>query len=184
MGVVAVVAGGVGARLVFPVWPGVDGMHVLVDLLHHHPESRVLLGLTLFLRGLPEVFVALHATDPVGHARLVRNLGDVLVALDAEPLPVHALAELVRRDMQLPHFSIGSRHFKAFVSMAAQAGQIARVLFDLLRFCFCGCGKRLRGQESRCPCQKNDADQRPECKSSNTHEPRFPFLIIGITVLS
>ena len=65
---VAVVAGGVGARLVFPARPRMDRFHVLVDLLHHHAQPRVFLGLALLLGGVPQGLVAGDATDLVRHA--------------------------------------------------------------------------------------------------------------------
>ena len=61
VGVVAVVAGCVGARLVLPVGTRVDRLHVAVDLVHHHAQAGELLGLAILLRGRPQVLVARHA---------------------------------------------------------------------------------------------------------------------------
>jgi hypothetical protein len=77
---VAVVAGCIGARLVLPVRPRMNRMHVAFDLPEHVRQFLRLLGPRL--GGLPFVLVALHATD-FDLDLLVRNSGNVLVTVDA-----------------------------------------------------------------------------------------------------
>src|SRR3990167_2955468 len=60
VGVVTVVAGCIRARLVLPAWPRMYGFHVVLDLLDHNSEPRVLPGLVLLLGGGPQILVALH----------------------------------------------------------------------------------------------------------------------------
>ncbi len=154
---VAVVAGCVGARLVFPVRPRVDGFHVVVDLLHHHPEPRVLLGLVLRLGGVPQGFVAADATDLVRHAGLVRNFGDVGVALDAKPLAVHALSELVLDHVQRAHLPVRAGGRKPCVAVTAQAGFVVEPAR----------GGRIRGMGLRLPQQGRAGEAQ-----GRRHQPR------------
>ena len=105
VGFVAVVAGGVGVRLVVLVGLRVDRLHVAADHVDHAGQLLDVVGLSLLvLRLIQLLLVAVDAADL--HLDLfVRNLGDVGVAFDALPLAVHAAEEAVfqnGREMQLP----------------------------------------------------------------------------------
>ena len=127
MGLVAVVAGCIGVRLVFPVGARMDRFHVLVDLLNHHPQARVFLGLVFALCRFPQRFMAADATDFVGYACLVRNLGNVHVAFDALPLAVYALSELVLDHVQRTRVPVRARRRKPLVAVTGQTGRIGWV---------------------------------------------------------
>src|SRR5450759_1996967 len=100
VGVMTVIAGCVGIRLVLDVWPGMNRFHVAFDLLYHHPQPRILLCLILVLSGLPQILVALYATDLQMFYFLVWYFRNFLVTLDAKPLSMHAFSKLVRNHVQ------------------------------------------------------------------------------------
>ena len=80
----------------------------------------------------------------------MRDRGDVLVALDAQALAVHALLEAVLDDMQRAHLPVRARHAEALVAVTRQA--------DFVRHLFRG----LRNRRSRCAGETQHAveDQR------------------------
>jgi len=157
--VVAVVAGGVGARLVGHARPRVDRLHVPVDHLHDDAQPGVLLGLVVLLGGIPECLVALNATDLVLHSRLVRDLGDVPVALDAKALRVNAFPELLLIDEQLAHLPVAAGRGESRVAVAAQADLVLDLRRRRLGFLASGRRSgvglfRLRGSGARRPCRR------------------------------
>ena len=140
VGVVAAVAARVGARLVVPVRLRVNRLHEAVDLLDHHAQPLEFLGLVLDLRLVPQVLMTLHAAD-LDLDLLVRDLGDVGVAVDAHPLAVHALFELILGHVQIAHLAVGARHGEAFGAVTAQAGGVVRTRSCRLRLRFPATGR-------------------------------------------
>ncbi len=110
MRIMAVVAGGIGVRLIDHARPRVDRIHVTLDLLHHLAEPGVLIGAVRALRLVPQVAMALHAADQVLHALLMRHAVDVLVAMGASLLAVDTGSEALPVDVQRTHRPIGTRH--------------------------------------------------------------------------
>ena len=108
VGFVAIVAGGVGARLIFLVGLRVDRLHVAADHVDDAAQLGDFVGLVLVLRVFQQILMAIDAADL--HLDLfVRNLGDVGVALDALPLAVHAAQEAVfqhHRETRLARASV------------------------------------------------------------------------------
>ncbi len=92
--IVAVVAGCVGVRLIDLARLRVDRLHVAAYHVDHAGQLGDLIGLVVVLCVLELAFVAGDAAHLHGD-RVVRNLGDVGVALDALQLAVHAAEEAV-----------------------------------------------------------------------------------------
>jgi hypothetical protein len=67
----------------------------------------------------------------VRHARLVRDLGDVLVAILAMALAVHALAELVALDVQRTRLAFRVRGGEVLVAVAAEAHGVVEDLVGI-----------------------------------------------------
>ena len=94
VGVVAIVAGGVGVRLIFLVRLRVDRLHIAADHVDDAAQLGDLIGLVIVFRRVQQTLMAVDAAD--FHLDLfMRNLGDVGVALDALPLAMHAAQEAV-----------------------------------------------------------------------------------------
>jgi hypothetical protein len=106
MGVMAIIASRVGSRLVVDIGLGVDRPPVGLDLSYHLAQPREFRRLALTLSGFPEAPVAPNAADLSIDVRLVRKIDDVLVALHARALAMHALSEFLRRNMQLANLPL------------------------------------------------------------------------------
>ncbi len=146
--VVAVVAGRVGARLVLAARAGHEWISCSGRSAPPPPRASRTPGLVLLFRGLPQVLVALHATDLERADFVVRNRRDVLVAFDALPLAVHALFELVPDHVQRARPPVGAGHREPFVAVAAQA--------DRFVYTCRGGGLGLRSS-----CEKQEARDQP-----------------------
>ena len=94
MRVMAVVAGGVGARLVLHAGPRMDRPQVGVDLLDHFAQFHKLRGFAFVFGVFVKVLMAFDAAHLDGGLG-VRNLCDVLVAIDAFKIAMHAAAKAV-----------------------------------------------------------------------------------------
>ena len=136
-----------------------DGLKVTVDLLHHNSELCVRLGLVPLLGGVPNGVVAVDAVDLVYHACLVRDFGDILVALDATPRSMDAFSELVWDHIQLADSSICTWGRKTWISMAAQAA----IICEVAKLRSCGMGWLL-SQYERCS-HANGGCHQPRCQS-------------------
>lgn len=77
--------------------------------------------------------MASDATHPDLESRFVGYGGNVLVALDAEPLAVDALAETLARDVQRARLAVRARRRKPCVAVTPQAGIVLQYLRRALR---------------------------------------------------
>ena len=95
VGVVAIVAGRIGAGFIVGARPRMIGILVRLDILDHYSQSCFFFGQILLLHGFPQRLVASHAIGLRRRAFLVRRLvaGDVLVTGHARHLAVHAFSK-------------------------------------------------------------------------------------------
>ena len=107
-------------RLICHARPRVYRFHIAVDLPDHRAQMRMFPGRALLLGLIPQFFVAGDATDFQVINAFMRDLGDFLVAFNAQAFAVHAVGKLFRDDVQIARLAIGPRHRKALVAVAAQ----------------------------------------------------------------
>ena len=156
--VVAVVAGGVGVRLIDLARLCVDRLHVAADHLDHAGQFHDLVGLVVFLGVFQAAFVAGDAAHLHGD-RVVRDLGDVGVALDAIELAVHAAEEAILQHHRKLFLARRRRRREAFQAVTAEAhfaGELGRGLvgFCILRAC-------VRRPQAGRRDEANEADRNP-----------------------
>jgi len=127
MRIMAVVTGGIGARLVCHAGPGMNGAHVTLDLAHDLAQPGVFFGGARLLGFIPQFRMALHATHFAVNSLAVGRLDDVLVAIHAIAAAVHTLPEGFSCNVQIALFTIGGLARKIIPAMATQAAVVGQL---------------------------------------------------------
>ena len=127
MGVVTVITGGVGPRLVLDTGPGVNRAHIALDLFNHHAQAGIIAVSAGLLRLFPEILVALNTTHLAVDPLPVGRLDDVLVAIHTIPAAVHTLLKLFRRYVKIAFLPVFCLSGKIFLAVAFQAALIAQL---------------------------------------------------------
>ena len=121
MRTVAVVAGGVGARLVVDARARMQGIHVAFDVLHDVLQIAVIGTRLAGLRFAPFLEVTGHTPDLAIDVLAVRHFRDVFMTPDAFLPAVHAGVEVIGPDVQIPLHPIGALAREPLAAVAAQA---------------------------------------------------------------
>ena len=168
MGIVAVVAGRIGVRLIDGARLRVDRLHVAADHVDHVGQVGDLGGFIIFLRVFQPALVAGHAAHLHGDL-FVRNLGDVGVAIDAIELAVHAAEEAVFQHRRRRSRFRLCRRREAFQPVTAEthfAGELRR---RLVGRCVLRAGIRRPQRGCRDDANETPADAGGDTRNMSSH---------------